>query len=75
MKDVTKEEFLEWKEKYPNELVYNVAMISEPPTGCYYDFSKGEGLDALVATVCLTEKYPKEGIYPYTWKPNTYRIE
>lgn len=74
MKDITKEAFLKWKEDYPNKLTYDFTLISEPPTGCYYDFSR-EGSDALVAIVCLTESYPKEGVYPWVWQPNTYKVK
>jgi hypothetical protein len=75
MKEVTKEEFLEWKKSYPNHLEYTVSGISDPPTGMYHDFSTGEGWYSVVASVTLYESFPKDGTPPYIWKPNVYRIK
>lgn len=76
MIEVSKKEFMAWKEAYPRELVSDVCHMSTPPTGLYHDFSLGEGWDAVVASVTITEGYPKgEEHYPYCWSPNIYRID
>lgn len=77
-KVVSKAEFDDFIDSYPNELAVDVTGICEPPLKTYNDFSDGKVWpESIVASVVLFESYPKEesgGVYPYVWSENEYRI-
>jgi hypothetical protein len=62
VREVTKEDFIEFVLNYPTGLDVNISHISEPPIETYNDFSEGR-------------VFP-EGVenYPYCKAPNVYKI-
>jgi hypothetical protein len=75
---VTKEEFDAFIENYPIPLHSSVIGYCEPPLLVFWekdDTRDNKTVPDFVATVVLTESYPKNGRVPYVWAPNEYRIE
>jgi len=53
MPEVTKEGFKHFITNYPNKLVKDLYMISEPPRLTWNDFTKGDWPDSVVASIVL----------------------
>jgi hypothetical protein len=57
MKEVTKDEFVDFVKKYPNKLDWDVAHMVDPPMGSYNDFSDGKKWpESMIAKVKLRTK-------------------
>ena len=73
-KQVSKEEFKQFIENYPNKLEWDVAGMCEPPYGSYNDFSDGKVWpESVVASVIMNEAM--KGHPAYNGELNEYKIK